>query len=432
MKEARPSDDPASEVASDMAADIRIDDLAQPVFSERQRAVMDAASRIEVTLSRDAVLDAARKQTGLSDFGADDFRERLDVWLVSAEEDETLGPVGRLGVFGDCVRYASNRLRLEDLIRRHPEILDVELARPIIIAGLPRSGTTHLLNLIADDPRLRSLPYWESLEPVMIPGEQPAADGSDPRLARCRQNFARQDGLLPHLRAMHYMTPEHVHEEIELQAIDFSSYILEWVAHVPRWRDYYLAHDQTPHYAYMRKALQAAQWQRGGDRWILKSPQHLEQLRPLLQTFPDATIVFTHRDPVAVLRSALTMNAYGARVRCKRVDIDGIAAYWVDRVERLLRACVRDREAIPAPQSLDVMFHEFMADDIATVERIYRLADLEMTAPARAALGNFMARNPRGKYGRVVYDLKADFGLDPGELRERFGFYFERFPIRAE
>ncbi len=411
---------------------IRIHDLADPVFTERQQAVMDAASRIEVSFRVDAVLGAAQKQTDLSDFGSDDFRERLDVWLTSAEEDASLGPVGRLGVFGDCVRYARNRLRLEDLLKRHPEILDVEIARPIIIVGLPRSGTTHLLNLIADDTRLRSLAYWESLEPVSVPGEEPDAEGVDPRLARCRKTFAQQDGLLPHLRAMHHMTPEHIHEEIELQAIDFSSYILEWIAHVPRSRDYYLAHDQTPHYAYMRKALQAAQWQRGGDRWILKSPQHLEQLGPLLATFPDATIVFTHRDPVAVIQSTVTMNAYGARVRCNRVDLDGIAEYWIDRIERLLRACVRDRDLIPETQSLDVMFHEFMADDIATVERIYQLAELEMTEAARQTLDAFMLRNPRGKYGRVVYDLEGDFGIDPNDLRKRFDFYFDRFPVRAE
>ena len=112
-------------------------------------------------------------------------------------------------------------------------------------------------------------------KPVPVPGEEPGPDGVDPRLARCRSHFELQDGLLPHLRAMHWMTPEHVHEEIELQAPDFSSYILEWIAHAPRWRDYYLAHDQRPHYAYMKKALKALQWQRGPDRWILKSPQHL-------------------------------------------------------------------------------------------------------------------------------------------------------------
>ncbi|RMF20376.1 MAG: sulfotransferase, partial [Deltaproteobacteria bacterium] len=258
--------------------DIRIDDLADPVLSPIQRQAIAEAERQPVELRVDAVLDAAVRRTGLSDFGADDFRERLAVWLEAAAEDDNASALGRAIVFNDCVRYASNRLRLEDLIRRHPEILKVEIRQPIIIVGLPRSGTTHLLNLIAADRRLRSLPYWESLEPVPAPGEEHGPDGADPRLARCRQAAAMQDALLPLLRAMHFMTPEHIHEEIELQAIDFSSYLLEWIAHVPRWRDYYLSHDQRPHYLYMKKALQALQWLRGPDRWVLKSPQHLEQI----------------------------------------------------------------------------------------------------------------------------------------------------------
>ena len=412
--------------------DIRIDDLALPLLSEAQKGAIEAVRKIPVEFTEDAVLKAATEQTGLSDFGADDFRERLRIWLASAVEDPTSGPVGRMGVWSDCVRYAANRLRLEDLIRRHPEILDVEIARPIIIAGLPRSGTTHLLNLISADTRLRSLPYWESLEPVPVPGEAAGPDGEHPRLARCRKSFERQDALLPLLRAMHHMTPEHVHEEIELQALDFSSYLLEWIATVPRWRDYYLSHDQTPHYAYLRKVLQALQWQHGPDRWILKSPQHLEQLGPLIRTFPDATVAITHRDPVSVIASTITMLAYGSRLRGERVDLAGIADYWIDRIERLLRACVRDREQVPATQSLDVLFHEFMADDVATVERIYQLADLEMTPDARSALDRFMQENPRGKHGRLVYDLEADFGIDPEVLRKRFDFYFERFPIQAE
>jgi len=412
--------------------DIRIGDLANPVLTPVQQGAIDAASRMPVTFAEDAVLEAAVKQTGLSDFGPDDFRERLGVWLQSVEEDADLGPVGRVGVFRDLVRYAANRLRLEDLLQRHPEILETEIERPIIIAGLPRSGTTHLLNLIAADERLRSLPYWESLEPIPDPNEAPGPDGVDPRLVRCREGYALQDALVPLLRNMHDMAPEHVHEEIEIQALDFASYELEWIATVPRWRDYYLAHDQTPHYAYLKKGLQALQWLRGPDRWILKSPQHMEQLGPLIRSFPDATVAFTHRDPVSVIASAITMLAYGDRLRRKRVDPPGVAAYWIDRVERLLRACVRDRDRIPASQSIDVLFHEFMADDVAAVERIYALAGLEMTPAARAALDGFMAENPRGKHGRIVYDLKADFGVDPDELRKRFDFYFERFPIEIE
>jgi len=412
--------------------DIRITDLAHPILTAMQKSARDAIAANPIELSEEAVLDAARTQTGLFDFGAESFRERLRVWLAAANEDNNAGPIGRLTVLNDCIRYARNRLRFEDLLKRHPEILDIEIKQPIIIAGLPRSGTTHLLNLISADERLRSLPYWESREPIPAPGEEPPPNKEDPRLIRCRESAALQDAMLPYLRAMHFMTPEHVHEEIELQALDFSSYLLEWIAYVPRWRDYYLSHDQRPHYAYMKNVLKALQWFHGPDRWVLKSPQHLEQLGPLIDTFPDATVVLTHRDPVSVIQSAITMLAYGDRMRCVQVNPKRVADYWTDRVERMLRACVRDREKIPATQSLDVLFHEFMADDVGTVERIYSLAKLPMTQTARTAFDRFMEHNPRGKYGRVVYDLEADFGIEPKALRKRFDFYFERFPIRAE
>ncbi len=415
-----------------MSDAVRIDDLAKPQLTPLQRGAIGGAAGIPVQFEEQVVLDAAREQTGLSDFGPDDFRERLGVWLQSLAEDAELGPVGRVGAFRDCVRYAANRLRLEDLLKRHPEILDVAIVRPIIVAGLPRSGTTHLLNLVAADARLRSLPYWESLEPIPDAGERVGPEGEDSRLTRCRKTWELQDRLMPLLKNMHEMSPEHVHEEIEVQALDFSSYELEWIATVPRWRDYYLAHDQTPHYAYLKKVLQALQWLRGPDRWILKSPQHMEQLGPLAATFPDATVAITHRDPVSVITSAITMLAYGDRLRRTRVDPPAVAAYWSDRVERLLRRCVRDRELLPEARSIDVLFHEFMADDVAMVERIYARADLPMTNAARASLQGYLAAHPRGRHGRVLYDLTTDFGVDPEALRERFAFYIERFPVEVE
>jgi len=411
--------------------DIRIADLAAPELTPLQQTVVEAAGKLPVSFTEDAVLSEAAERTGLSDFGPDDFRARLRVWLQALDEDAELGAVGRIGAYRDCVRYAANRLRLEDLIERHPEILDVEIRRPLVIAGLPRSGTTHLLNLIAADQRLRSLPYWESLEPIPDPAEAAGEDGVDPRLARCREAYAQQVAISPLLKNMHDMSPEHVHEEIEIQALDFSSYLPEWIATVPRWRDHYLETDQTPHYAYLKKGLQALQWLRGPDRWVLKSPQHMEQLVPLLRVFPDATVAITHRDPVSVIASAITMLAYGDRIRRTRVDPPAVAAYWIDRIERLLRACVRDRDTLPAGQALDVPFHEFMADDVAMVERFYALADLPMTPEARGQLDRYMAENPRGKHGQILYDLKADFGVDPDALRERFGFYLDRFEIRA-
>lgn len=413
-------------------AEIRIDDLAHPVLSDLQKGALAATAKLDVRFEERAVLEAAVERTGLDDFGPDDFRERLRIWLQALEEDENASSAGRIGAYNDVVRYLVNRLRVEDVIRRHPAILDEEITRPIIIVGLPRSGTTHLLNLISADPRLRSMPYWESLEPVPVPGEAPGHDGLDPRYVRCRRGWERSDAMLPHLRAMHAMTPEHVHEEIELQAIDFSSYVMEWIAHVPRWRDHYLAQDQTSTYAYMKKVLKVLQWYRRRERWVLKSPQHLEQLVPLQKTFPDATFAITARDPVSVIASTVTMEAYGSRLRCKDVKMDRIAAYWSDRIETLLRRCVRDRDVLPAGQSIDVPFHEFMADDIGMVERIYALAGHEMTGAVRGRLEAYMAANPRGKHGRLAYDLRRDFGVDPDALRRRFDFYFERFGVRAE
>jgi hypothetical protein len=285
---------------------------------------------------------------------------------------------------------------------------------------------------MAADQRLRSMPYWESLEPVPVPGEEPGPDGVDPRLARCRKAYEIQTQMVPLLKNMHDMAPEHVHEEIELMGPDFTAYMIEWVVRVPRWRDYYYAHDQRPHYAYLKRALQVLQHQRGPDRWVLKSPGHLEQLGPLIDTFPDATIAFTHRDPVSVIASAITMLSYGDRMRCKQPDPAENAEYWSDRIERMLRKCVEDRDLVPASQSADILFHEFMQDDVGTVEQIYELANLPMTADSRAQLDAYMRDNPRGKHGRIVYDLKGDFGVDPDALRERFQFYYDRFPVRVE
>lgn len=412
-------------------ADTHIDDLASPQFPDWVGDIIDSASATSVELSVDAVLTAARAAAnGLDNFGDDEVRERLGVILAAMEEDGDLSPMGRATNFGICVRYAAQRARFEELFRQHPEIDDVEIRRPIIIAGLPRSGTTHMLNLISVDDRLRSLPYWESLEPFPITGEPTGAE--DPRIGRCRDMLAIQDQILPLFKNMHDMYPEHIHEEIELMGMDFSMMLFENYALLPRWRDYYLAHDQTPHYRFLRRALKALQWLRGPDRWIMKSPQHIEQLPVLSTVFPDATVVLTHRDPVSVTTSLMTMIAYTGRMTRNPVRPPAIGAYWADRVERMLRACVADREQLPARQSMDVLFDDFMADDVTTIEHIYTLADHPMTPAVRKAMERYMTDNPRGKHGRIVYDLKGDFSLDPDALYERLRFYTDRFGVRLE
>jgi hypothetical protein len=407
--------------------DIRIGDLAEPRLTEGQRAAIAAAPPVAMTVA--AVLDAARAVTGLSDFGAGDFRERLAIWLASYDEDRDLTALGRATLFGECVRYASARLRIEDLWRRHPEIAAVAIDRPIMVAGLPRSGTTHLVNILAADPRLRSTPLWETMEP--IPGPDDVGD-PDPRRERTAAMWGAFEEMLPLMPAMHEMAPDHVHEDIELQGPDFSSYLPEWLSRPARWRDHYLASDQTPHYAYARRVMQALSWLKGPARWVVKSPPHMENLPALVAVHPTAIVPVTHRDPIAVLQSAITMIAYGDRIRRARQDLPGLAAWWIDRIEALLRRCVRDRDAVPAARSIDILFHDYMADQKATVAKVYALAELEMTPEAEARIDHFLAANPRNKRGRVAYDLAGDFGVDVGAVRERFAFYYHRFPVRKE
>lgn len=412
---------------------IRIDDLADPVLDEGQKAALAHADANPVELTIDAVLGAAQEQTGLDDWGPDDFRERLDLWLREMDEDPERTNLGRLIHFTDCVRYAVTRLRINDLLKKHPEIHDQRIERPIIVVGLPRSGTTHLVNLIAADQRLRSMPLWEGQEPVPDPAERPGPDGVDPRWHRCNTLWERLQQSSPLIAAMHPMEPDHIHEELEFMLPDFTSYNLEWVARCPRWRDYYLSHDQTPHYqGALLTGLKILQWRKPRERWVLKCPQHLEQLGPLMETFPDATIALTHRDPVSVIQSTITMLTYNARMSYTKPRPEWYLEYWHDRIQRLLQASVRDRHLLPSDRTVDVPFHEFMADDVGMVERIYEVAGLPMTNEARAQIEAYMAAHPRGKEGQVVYDLRKDFDADPAELRRAFDFYLEANPVRVE
>ncbi|MCR9095327.1 MAG: sulfotransferase [bacterium] len=408
---------------------IRIEDLANPVLTPPQKAALDYAETQTIDLSIPAVVNAAEEATGLSCWGPDDWKERLGVWFDEMNADDNRTALGRMILFGDCVRYATTRLRINDLLDRHPEIHDVKIERPIIVVGLPRSGTTHLVNLIAADQRLRSMPLWEGQEPVPDSNEKPGEDGIDPRWHRCNAIWERMQATSPLISAMHPMEPDHIHEELEFMLPDFTSYNLEWIARAPKWRDYYLAHDQTPHYqGALLTGLKILQWMKPRERWILKCPQHLEQIGPLMATFPDATIVVTHRDPISVIQSAATMNAYASRQNYHHTDPQWYLDYWHDRIVRLLRASVRDRDQLPSDRTYDVLFHDFMADDVGTVEKIYEVAGLEMTADARGQIQAYMDAHPRGKDGQVVYDVRKDFGADPAELRKAFDFYFEAFP----
>ena len=303
--------------------EVRIEDLRDPRRDPQEQAIHDVALAMQVDLDADAFVVRARDETGLVDLGDTGVVERLRVQLAAVDDDAGLSGLGRYLVRERTLGLLRARLRFEDFVRRHPEALEVELEPPVVVVGLPRSGTTHLVNLLAADSRFRSMPWWEVREPTPVLGDGPGRDGVDPRFERCRAEWELTNTTAPLTALMHDRPPWSIEEDCELVDLDVCAYTLEWHARVPTWRDHYVGLDQRAHYAFLRRELQVLSYLRGPNRWVLKCPQHMEQLPALKSVFPDATVVITHRDPIAVIQSSVTMIAYGARMRLSRIDTEG-------------------------------------------------------------------------------------------------------------
>jgi len=410
-------------------APIRLDDLAAPRFSDEARAVLDAgaalADDVELTPER-LRADALERAGGATAFGPDGWQEPLEVLCTSLRDEAGLSRFGVVSMHAQLVQLLTNRLLVEDYLRAHPDALDAPVERPIVVAGLPRTGTTHLHNLVAADPALRSLPYWEAIEPLPAPGEP--AGSIEPRVERCAFGLDMSQLWIPEMQRMHEMTPWHTHEEIHLLALDCSTLLFDTLAPMPTWREHYRAADQTPHYEYLYRVLQVLQHARGGERWVLKSPQHLEQLGPLSTVFPDASFVLTHRDPGEVTVSMITMLAYAARMHLDRPDPLTISAYWQDLLADLLTSCVRDRDLLPSERSIDLRFGDFMADEQGSVAAVYTAAGQALDDRAVAAHTDYLATHQRNRHGAVVYEPDR-IGVDPAAVRARLADYCVRFGV---
>lgn len=415
--------------------EIRIADLAEPELTEFQISAREFGDTLTVSFDRDEILADACAEAGMSDYGPDDFLQRLDLICEDWGTDPTINGLGRFMLRTQLVGYTRTRLLVMDYLKHHPDVHDIEIRQPIIVVGLPRTGTTHLVNLLAADSRMRSLPCWEASEPLPRPDDEMLPDGTDPRYQRSAEGWEMSVQSAPLIAAMHDMAPDTIDEEISLMYSDFSTYSFEWNSFAPRFRDHYYASDQLPRYEYLKTMLKLLLHRQPPDspsRWVLKSPMHLENLPELRAMFPDATYVMTYRDPVSVIQSAITMLAYGQRMTRKSVRIAQLAEYWPDRIERLLRRMVEHFHLLPPEQRVDVHFHDFMADNAAVVRRVHETAELPETEQSQREITDYVGANPRGKHGQIVYDLEGDFGVNPSKMRQRFKFYFDAFGVKPE
>jgi NAD(P)-dependent dehydrogenase (short-subunit alcohol dehydrogenase family) len=384
-----------------------------------------APARLDV----EGLLEAARAATGLDDFGDPTFRAALSVLVDAIEREAHLHPLGRAIMRGRIVSMLANRLRVEALHRAHPEIQSLEIRRPIVIAGLQRTGTTMLHRLLAADPRARALMSWEALHPAPLPGE--GERGSLRRRAAARVAELGLRSLAPEFFAIHPVESEAPEEDVLLLDHAFASQAPEATLHVPGYASWLEEQDLVPAYRWLARALAALTWQRAGDFWVLKTPNHMEYLRELRAVFPDAVIVQTHRDPQATMGSFCSMVAHGRGVFSDHVDAREVGRHWLRKVRRMIDRSLSARDEGAEAACVDVSYYDLLADPLAQVRRIYAHAGLGLTPAAEAAMREVLGRDVQHRFGRHVYRTR-DFGLSPALIEETFADYRARFAIRRE
>lgn len=330
---------------------------------------------------------------------------------------------------GHLLRLLSNRLRIEDWHRRHPEIAAGETPAPIFVLGLPRTGTTALSGRLAQDAATRSLRTWESSAPT--PPPEAATAESDPRIERARAELEAMHAAFPAMKLMYDVEPTDPTECQDLLGMEFRTHHFAGQYWVPSYARWLLEHGLGEAYRYHRRTLQLLQWRCPPRRWMLKTPLHMLSLDELSRTYPDARFVMTHRDPVSVLGSVCALIQVTRSMASDRRDPGAIGReqleLWPLAVERAL--AFRDR--IGEERFADVAFAEQLADPVGVVARVYERLGLPFPEPTRAAMAAWSERRPRGRHGSYSYRL-SDFGLEPDEVRERFRRYIDRFDIDLE
>jgi hypothetical protein len=367
----------------------------------------------------------ACRSTGLEDFGPGDFTEALERLVTSLENEAALTEIGRLAARWDLGRLLATRLRLEDERRRWPEIAQQEIRRPIFVTGLPRTGTTILHALLAQDPAVRAPLHWECLFPTVADGAE-----QERRIRLCARNLAWFHVLNPAMRRIHPLGALLPEECLILTSYSLLSFQFETSHRVPSYQAWLEAMDLRPMYQRHRRLLQHLQFQRPGERWVLKAPAHLFGIDAIRAVYPDAGIVFTHRDPLEVVASNASLHTVLRRSFSDRVDPPAVArentVRWCEGMRRALAA--RDDDHANAASYVDVFYRDLVGDPLAVVGAIYDRLGFPLTAAAERAMRDFLRRNPRDRYGRHEYGL-AEFGLDPAEEECRYRSYRERFGV---
>jgi hypothetical protein len=399
------------------------------LFNAAGRALGRVRTGASFVESEEPLLEAARRATDHQDFGDESFLEGLRVLLRAYDEEARLTPFGRWMVRQELEGILRARLRTEAGWEARPGVLGLPVQRPVFILGLPRTGTTALHFLLAEDPGNQVLEYWLAA----APGPRPPREEwkQDPRFKQAVQGLRLTYWLDPGLKAIHWMTPDGPDECRHLFLQSFLDHTFDSNATIPSYTRWFEAQDMRPAYARHRDVLRLIGSPEPRRRWVLKYPAHMRNLAALLRVYPDACIVQTHRDPAKVLPSICSLVAGWRGLYEGGIDRRALGAWQLELYAGMIETALAVRDAHPEARFHDLSFDEVTADPVAAIERTYAAFGFDLGPGAKRRMAAWHAANPQGRHGGHRYTAE-EFGLSEGAIRERFAAYTQRFAVRLE
>lgn len=386
-----------------------------------------------VPIDEDSLLRSAMRSTGLSDFGADDWREPFRVLIKSINDEAELNLLGRLRTRSELLQLLEARLQIEDTYKRNPEIADQEIHQPIVIVGQGRSGTSMLQNLLSAHPDNGTIMAWEAIFPC--PPPEAATYRTDPRIARAHQLIDQWNRVTPTLVSMHEFAGDVPMECCQVLGMNFMSNTwFDTLAQVPSYDRYMASADMLPALRYHERVLKLLQWKNPRKHWVLKDPMHLDRMETILKVYPDACFVWPHRDPVRALASTVSLLGTLQWGRSDHPFKGGSFEYVIDpnlSAARFNAAIERlDAGIVPERQFHNVLYADLVSDPLAAVAAMYAHFGIALSHEGRSALQAYVDTHPRE--ARPVH--KVDLGSDEVRSRERAAYqrYQTHFGVPTE
>ncbi len=390
-------------------------------------------------LSEVVLLDTARRETGLERFGDESFLPALRALLDALDTEAGLNAFGRQVAWGRTLGSLKNRLWTQACFEAHPVIAQQPLQAPLVIVGPHRSGTTRLHRMLAMDPQFRHLATWEGMNPAprRLAAGVEVADSRAVRRREAEDALQMRHRMYPEAFRMHAMHADWPEEEMLLLNHSFCSFSALGLYDIPGYSRWFKQADTRAAYQYMARQMQLVSWARpeaapAEAPWLLKNPQHMMELPALLATFPDARLIFTHRDPVKTVGSVISLMWHFAARHTDRPCLAGIRDTWLDFCEEAARRCIEARGSIPARQQLDVHYDEMNRDWRGVMRRIYEFAGLDFSRETELAMAEWLSGSEREAHHVGHRYALEEFGVTADEVDRRMSFVRQRYSIAHE